>query len=878
MLKKLLIIFIFFTLFINNKLNINAQSCSVDWSFTESLDWFPCWAEHGCSSVQTGGYINTDCGKDGVNYGTRERLSGNNCCAGGGGSVQNGLIVLHSSSTGENVRYTEFGCPNGQTGVSISSAENASGRQWVCDDNGGHLQFNSSPGENISFTVAVANSVAAHTECHWEIGNSNQSGVDDTTDDLCSFTYEGGTSNWGNGVTIRLYNFPEVPPPVPLPCPSILNYQCLPNGTQVQLSWDAVLGATNYGVYLNYLPDNQWVGPNDYWNWPLPTSPTNRTYNIIPGAQYSWNVQATDANSTGSSSACASNSRQFTCPANQIACGATPCIGNGSNQGSCSSGLICDLNHMVNGIPTAMCVIPACVGESCTCTNTNQTYCGDNVWQPQNQAGTGGTNNTGDEECDEDTSKCQMATSPSNGANRCTWTYCGDGIPQSLNGDEQIEQCDNGIYHPVTNPNGNRDESACDTSCRTRVNLSGSVHVGDGNASMPPGGICSGIEIGNPDPEFVPGGNEIIIEGQNLPGNIKTVDLTDLGTFSTWILPNSLDPKVQVGPPATIGSYTVQCTNAPPPKQGWYRGPNEVARNQSGVKFYYFNNGTTGTENAWFQTRSGLVYSRGTITSLIPSTCTGACESFFSMKVGSNLLSAGITWVGDNSELDLGSNTAAKPADRLVQNQKIENSNHQFDVESYEFFARKFNLDNVTDLPSDTITSKPINCTLVGDVNICKNTAETTTINLTTTPWNVTGTEKMIIFIDGDLVIEDNIVGTDSIINVDNTAFLSFIVNGSITFAPSVGNESVASANPNVEGVFVAKSILVEKATSGTDKRFVGEGSFISNDAAGSITLRRNIETDNNDTPAELFIHRPDFVINLPEKLKNYTLDWQEVN
>jgi hypothetical protein len=41
--------------------------------------------------------------------------------------------------------------------------------------------------------------------------------------------------------------------------------------------------------------------------------------------------------------------------------------------------------------------------------------------------------------------------------------------------------------------------------------------------------------------------------------------------------------------------------------------------------------------------------------------------------------------------------------------------------------------------------------------------------------------------------------------------------------------------------------------------------------------LHRNLKADNDTTPAELFIFRPDFIVNMPEVLFSASYSWQEI-
>jgi len=66
------------------------------------------------------------------------------------------------------------------------------------------------------------------------------------------------------------------------------------------------------------------------------------------------------------------------------------------------------------------------------------------------------------------------------------------------------------------------------------------------------------------------------------------------------------------------------------------------------------------------------------------------------------------------------------------------------------------------------------------------------------------------------------------------------------------------------------------------DNKFVGAGTFVD---YGDVLLERNFEDPtgihkarHNFSPTELFIHRPDFVVNTPTILLKPSTTWKEVN
>ena len=121
--------------------------------------------------------------------------------------------------------------------------------------------------------------------------------------------------------------------------------------------------------------------------------------------------------------------------------------------------------------------------------------------------------------------------------------------------------------------------------------------------------------------------------------------------------------------------------------------------------------------------------------------------------------------------------------------------------------------------------------------------------------WNIT-TKKIVILADGNVTITGNI-------NVDPDGFLAVISSGNITIGPAV---------TNVEGVYISDGVIDSGASA---SQLTGEGIFT---GWLGIDLRRDFNTiQNNTTPAERFIYRPDLVRNAYHYLLKPKVSWQEV-
>ena len=143
--------------------------------------------------------------------------------------------------------------------------------------------------------------------------------------------------------------------------------------------------------------------------------------------------------------------------------------------------------------------------------------------------------------------------------------------------------------------------------------------------------------------------------------------------------------------------------------------------------------------------------------------------------------------------------------------------------------------------------------------------------------WDVTSGESYVVFVDGDLTIEDpGAVG--ELIKVAEGGFLAFIVSGDINIADSVGHSVLTNTAGNVEGVYIADGTITVASNGSADNRFVGEGTFV---GWTSVSLERTFDelTANNDLyPVETFVYRPDLLKNTPEKMKRAQMLWQETN
>lgn len=147
--------------------------------------------------------------------------------------------------------------------------------------------------------------------------------------------------------------------------------------------------------------------------------------------------------------------------------------------------------------------------------------------------------------------------------------------------------------------------------------------------------------------------------------------------------------------------------------------------------------------------------------------------------------------------------------------------------------------------------------------------------------WTLAAGESFVIFVNGNLTVTN-----DAKITVPTTSFLAFLVKGSITFDPTIGDSAPASTTGAIQGVYIANGNLLVQSIGATpvtaEKKFVGEGTFV---ACGDINLPRDFRNspdsadgiNNNKYPASLFVFRPDVITNTPDKMKRPLMNWREV-
>ena len=122
--------------------------------------------------------------------------------------------------------------------------------------------------------------------------------------------------------------------------------------------------------------------------------------------------------------------------------------------------------------------------------------------------------------------------------------------------------------------------------------------------------------------------------------------------------------------------------------------------------------------------------------------------------------------------------------------------------------------------------------------------------------------QSYVIFVNGNLDVNANIT-------VATGGFLAFIVNGTVTVDPSVTRLEGLYV---IDDAFVTESRYVEGVTN--DTQLVTGGSIV---AWGTFSLSRSLGTGNITQPAEKFVYRSDLLTNMPDKMKTFVMQWNEV-
>lgn len=263
----------------------------------------------------------------------------------------------------------------------------------------------------------------------------------------------------------------------------------------------------------------------------------------------------------------------------------------------------------------------------------------------------------------------------------------------------------------------------------------------------------------------------------------------------------------------------------------------------SGNNFYI-----TDLRESWWQAEGAGIYSGGEVRSILPST------SFRLIVAPVGGTAAALIQASGN--LGLGVGELSDPA-------WMANSKYKGKMMGYDYFAARMGV--VRGQPGDWVSDNIELPTYNSEKSFwyASPTSTTATIN---TPWVVRSNEKYVIFVNGDLQINADVT-------VEDGGFLAFIVKGNTSGGITVGPDVTS-----LEGLYVTdkdfetETVYLLNVINDVTLQF--EGSVV---AWGTMSLNRNLGAGNTASPAEKFTYRPDLLANMPDKMKVFAMQWQEV-
>jgi len=419
------------------------------------------------------------------------------------------------------------------------------------------------------------------------------------------------------------------------------------------------------------------------------------------------------------------------------------------------------------------------------------------------------------------------------------------------------------------------------------ADISGNIY----DAVVEPNGsnICS---VPNPVPSTI----NISSGYQGLVGNAGGTLITTPGTRFTYRAPyepnsswfnenTSLTLDLNENPSDPSNSFFCSCPGGDP---FMCFHTNNLYAPSTDKHFYVTNIDLS--NGPWWQAQEGNVYGFNGYNNFVPSACENdvnapICDANVVIRnVDDDPKSAGIPLSGGT----ISSGGYFTAYDDITE-PHAENTQHSNMIkENYDYFVKNVDLNTVQNLPTSgsTLTSVPTGGTNYDGAEVFDYSGNLT-VSFDTQV--VDSATKIIIFVDGNVTIQNDGSVGDRVLEVEKGGYFAIIASGSITFENEIGNAcsfpSCPSESTNIDGVYVASTRLIIEDDGDdalVDNMFVGEGTFVGWEG---INLNRSFDTTspidraiNNEYPTERFIFRPDFNENTPELLKHPNLVWQEVN
>lgn len=257
----------------------------------------------------------------------------------------------------------------------------------------------------------------------------------------------------------------------------------------------------------------------------------------------------------------------------------------------------------------------------------------------------------------------------------------------------------------------------------------------------------------------------------------------------------------------------------------------------------------------WWQVRDADIISNGSVTSLIPTTCTlPGCNPIFDLD-GTGTF-PGVIMAGGSTDFSAG-----------VGNGTVSSKNWQANT-TYQ--GKTYNYDYFENLIPTDITFNPVSGSVNGGTFASGGTQSRgfvwykATGDLTiNSQVNLNGSRKVILLVDGgNLNIQGNIN-----IQAKGQGFFSAIVSGNINIDPSVTHPN----QPALEGIFMADGQI--NTGAGSNKLYA-RGSYV---GWGGVNLQRDLGASNATAPAEYFEYAPELVFTFPSSLTRNRIVWREV-
>lgn len=263
-----------------------------------------------------------------------------------------------------------------------------------------------------------------------------------------------------------------------------------------------------------------------------------------------------------------------------------------------------------------------------------------------------------------------------------------------------------------------------------------------------------------------------------------------------------------------------------------------------GIQNFYLTN----VREAWWQTEGAGIYAGAlgggvTVRSEMPSSSYRLILAGGAGTPAALLRGSGSTDLGTGSVSDSLWTTVARYKGKRLD---------------YQYFAAQMGVvpTQTNDWASDNLDAKP---STTKDFHYIGPQSGTATVS---SPWVVPSGEKYVVFVNGDLRVAANTT-------VDNGGFLSFVVSGDIIVDPSV---------TTLQGIYLSTGNFETESVDQTDViadvQLNVSGSVIT---WGTFSLGRSLIGSNITTPAEKFTYRPDLLANMPDKMKTFAYNWQEV-